>query len=237
MRILHRLDVLENEYAIPEELTRCLLCRFEVNGAQPLLESRVQDMITNANNSLRDVLLAEIRSSRGTALLDRDVCQGGADPESIRWPAGTLVDGHMQWTWGGRMHMVPRGWCLPKGTVSMLFNLWVNGNPAMQIQPYRFLKGWDLVATEDKAGAKIPMVLSPEMRKTVLETTSRTWRSYLTQATDVMLVMQQECGTTWQRLSALTAQAREQIFIVAFQKVIRRLHSDEVLDAKRLYDN
>ncbi len=136
--------------------------------------------------------------------------------------------------------MVPRGWCLPKGTVSILFNLWVNGNPAMQIQPYLFLKGWDLVATEDKAGAKIPMVLSPEMSKTVLETTSRTWRSYLTQATDVMLVMQQECGATWQRLSALTAQARKQIFIIAFQKVIRQLHpdlSDEVLDAKRLYEN
>jgi hypothetical protein len=223
---------------IPEQLTQCMLNRFQINGAHPLLESRVQEMISNANNTLRDVLLAEIRLARGATNI---IEQGALEtPESQAWPAGTLIDGHMQWTWGGRIHMVPQGWCLPKGNVSMLFNLWVVGNPAMRIQPYRFLKGWDLQATEAKAGAKVPMVLSKAARRKALATTTRTWESYLSQATDVMIVIEEHCGMTFQRLAALSAQDREAKYIEAFQTMCRRLHpglSDEQLDAKRLYEN
>ncbi len=90
---------------IPEELTLCILSQFKVNRAQLLPKSRVQDMITNANNSLKDVLLAEVRSSRGTAHLKGKALPEKWRSESCRWPTGTLVDVHMWWTWGWHMHM------------------------------------------------------------------------------------------------------------------------------------
>eukprot|EP00961_Rhodomonas_salina_P032045 431838-Rhodomonas_salina.1 len=248
--ILHRLDLLEEQYAdktnslltqieeISEKLTQCMLNQFHINGAQPLLESRVQDMITNANITLRDILLAEIRLVRGTANVSEQCTSQVSATET--WPTGTLVDGHMQWSWGGRIHMVPKGWSLPKGNVSMLFNLWVKGNSALHLQPYCFLKGWDFQATEEKTGVNLPMVLSAAARKKALDTTPATWRSYLSQATDVMIVIEDECGMTFQRLAALSAQDREAKFISAFQALCRKLHpglSDEQLDAKRLHEN
>ena len=151
------------------------------------------------------------------------------------------MDGWMQWTWGGRIHPVPEGWCLPKGNVSMLFNLWVNGNPAKHLRPYRFLKGWDLQApSEDTAGVTVPLVLTIAARKKALVTMTGTWRSYLTQATDVMIVIQNECQMSFQDLQALSAQQREAKFVNAFQNMCKRLHpnvSDEDLDAKRLHEN
>lgn len=215
-----------------------MLNQFHINGAQPLLESRVQDMITNANITLRDILLAEIRLVRGTANVSEQCTSQVSATET--WPTGTLVDGHMQWSWGGRIHMVPKGWSLPKGNVSMLFNLWVKGNSALHLQPYCFLKGWDFQATEEKTGVNLPMVLSAAARKKALDTTPATWRSYLSQATDVMIVIEDECGMTFQRLAALSAQDREAKFISAFQALCRKLHPglpDEQLDAKRLHEN
>jgi len=217
VRILHRIDCLERQYLeqtsalvkrvdeIPEQLTQCMLDRFQVNGAQPLLETRVSDMINDATNKLRDVLLTEIRLVRGVANEVQQSHPQATEPQA--WQRGELVDGWMQWTWGGRIHPVPEGWCLPRGNVSMLFNLWVNGNPAKHLRPYRFLKGWDLQApSEDTAGVTVPLVLTIAARKKALVTMTGTWRSYLMQATDVMIVIQNECQMSFQDLQALSAQ-------------------------------
>jgi hypothetical protein len=103
-----------------------------------------------------------------------------------QWPKGTMgPHGHMQWTWGGRLHPVPQGWSLPKGNVSMLFNLWVKRNAAMGIQPYRFVKSWDLVPLEERSN--LLLVLSQQGSADVLARTERTWKVYLLQANNVML--------------------------------------------------
>ena len=130
---------------------------------------------------------------------------------------------------------MPKGWSLPKGNVSMLFNLWVQGNALMGIAPYRFLKSWDLIPLEERMD--MPLVLSAKERASTLARTARTWKAYLSQANDVMLVIQEGAGLTWQQLAALSASEREGSFIASFQAMCRRLHpdiSDEARDARRL---
>jgi hypothetical protein len=247
VKIMHRIDVLEQVHTdntatlmsrldkVPEELTKCMLERFQVNGAQPLLETRVQDMISSANNLLRDVLLSEIRRMRTDNSNDAGE-QGDSSVNNEQWPPGTLgPNGYMQWTWGGRLHPVPQGWHLPKGNVSMLFNLWVKGNPAMGIRPCRFLKSWDLVPLEERAN--LPLVLSAQGRADALSRTARTWKAYLSQAHDVMLVIQDGIGKSWQALESLPATERECAFIASFTAMSERMHpdiSDEKRDALRV---
>lgn len=250
VRILHRLDqqdelrlkdkeeMLKKISEQPEAIKRMLLENFEINGAQPLLESRVRELIENSNNNLRDGLLAEIRQLRVRSGPVEESTP--VDAASQEWPGGTVVDGYMMWTWGGRLHMVPEGWCLPKGTVSALFNLWVAGNQAMRLRPYRFLKGYDLRATEKNAGKSIPLVWTPEVRKKLLKKVSANYRAYLSQARDVMIVISNACEMTFQQLAALSATEREAKYLEAFQSVIKRLHpdkSDEQLDRMRVADN
>ena len=143
IKTLYRLDQLERKYEettvrleteirelrtemredMPERLTNCMLERFEVNGAQPLIESRVQAMVDRSHEMLKDALLHEIRKinvNQGTP----EAAQS-TTPAPSPFPAGETIDGYQQWQWGGRFHMVPEGWCLPKGNVCNLFNLWI----------------------------------------------------------------------------------------------------------------
>ena len=123
---------------MPEKLTNCMLERFQVNGAQPLLESRVREMITTSINTSHEALqaavLERINELRG-GVNNRNE-QRAEDEQPSVWPSGEIVEGYRQWTWQGRIHMVPEGWRLPTGTTSMLFNLWVKGDESMRVQPY-----------------------------------------------------------------------------------------------------
>ena len=226
------------EEEFPESLTQCILNRFQVNGAQPLLESRVKDMIESSMSALKDVLLSEIRSlggGRGTP--DEDT---PSEPSPSQYPAGTLVDGYLQWHWGGRIHMVPEGWCLPPGNTRTMFNFFVMGNKSMQLRPYRFLRGYDLVATEKSAGKQIPLVLSPSERQRLLDKQTQTLRSYLSQVNAIMIVIEQCAGMKMKELANLSTEARDAKFVDAFHKMCKRMFpelSDEELDARRLSDN
>jgi len=109
----------------------------------------------------------------------------------------------------------------------------------MQVRPYRFLRGFDLRATEQHGGGDVPLVWSESRRKELLATKTDTWKSYLTQAHDVMLVIENESGLTFQGLAHLPAQEREEKFLQAFQAMCCRLLpglSDEQIDAKRMPD-
>ena len=221
---------------IPECLTRCLLERFQVNGAQPLLESRVQVMIETSITALKEALLTEMRTMRGGQGTP-DVETPSESPASS-YPPGELVDGYLQWHWGGRIHMVPEGWCLPPGSnTSTMFNLFVMGNKSMQLRPYRFLRGFDLVATEKNAGKQIPLVVSPSERRRLLDKQTQTLRSYLSQVNAIMIVIEQCAGMKMKELSNLSPERRDAKFVEAFYKMCKRMFpdlSDEELDGKRL---
>lgn len=86
---------------------------------------------------------------------------------------------------------------------------------SMQVRPYRFLRGFDLRATEQHGGGDVPLVWSESRRKELLATKTDTWKSYL------------------------PAQEREEKFLQAFQAMCCRLLpglSDEQIDAKRMPD-
>ena len=62
-------------------------------------------------------------------------------------------DGYASYKWdetGAYFHPVPKGWRIPKITPQALYRLWVRGDPAFNIKPYRFIKGDDLSASTDK---------------------------------------------------------------------------------------
>ncbi len=188
-------------------------------------------------NALCDCILGEIRSVHGMRGNAEDAA-GNSDKADAAWPGRALGrEGYLQWTWGGRIHMVPKGWCLPMGTVSMLFHLWVNGNASMQLAPYQFLKGWDLQATEERSN--LPLVLPPEARAKALTTRTQTWLTYLSQAGDVMLAIAQHANTTFAAFAAMQASERESKFIQAFTAMCQSLHpdlSEESLDTRRMHE-
>ena len=78
------------------------------------------------------------------------------------------------------------------------------------------------------------------MREEMLKELSSSWRSYLSQARGVMIVIADACKMNFQQLAALSATEREEKYLKAFQSVVKRLHpdlSDEQLDRKRVADN
>ena len=162
-----------------------------------------------------------------------------SDETPLPYPPGDLVDGYLQWTWGRRIHMVPEGWQLPLGNTSMIFNLFCVGDASKKIRPYRFLRTFGLVATEDSVGKEMPLVLSPDRRKELLRSKTLTLRSYLSQAHDVMILIEKHAGMKMKDMADLTARAREAKFVQAFHQLCSRLHpelTDEELDAKRMGD-
>ena len=222
---------------MPERLTSCMLERFEVNGAQPLIESRVQAMVDKSHDMLKEALLTEIRKININQRTPEPA--ESSTPAPSPYPAGEIIDGYAQWQWGGRFHMVPEGWCLPKGNVCNLFNLWIQGNLSMKIKPYRFLRTFDIVATEETDGKALPEGLDDAERKKHLHDISRAKQSYLSMAVAIFVSIEKECGMTMRELANLSAEAREAKFIEAFCKMCRLLHPDlsqEQLDQRRMHD-
>ena len=135
--------------------------------------------------------------------------------------------------------MVPEGWCLPKGNVCNLFNLWIQGDLSTKIKPYRFLRTFDIVATEETDGKALPEGLDDAERKKKLDDISRAKQSYLSMAVAIFVVIEKECAMTMRELANLSAEAREAKFIDGFCKMCRLIHPDlsqEELDAKRMHD-
>jgi len=188
-------------------------------------------MINNATSSLRDAIITEMRTGSCATTARQQTAEDSDD--NVEWPPGTMGgDGYLTWTWGGRLHPVPKGWQLPKGTVSMMFNLWVHGNAAMHIAPYRFIKAWDLCPSEDRMD--LPLVFTLEARAQIVAKTRRTWATYLSQATDVMVFIQEHTRMTWSQLRALSATEREGKFMAAFtdSDMCTRMHGDITEEAR-----
>ena len=85
----------------------------------------------------------------------------------------------------------------------------------------------------------MPLVLSPDRRKELIRSKTLTQRSYLSQAHDVMILIEQHAGMKMKQLADLTATAREAKFSEAFTQLCRRLHpdlADEEFDALRMGD-
>ena len=104
---------------IPEAVTTGVLNQCEVNGAILLTEQRM--------NGIVSLLRVEIRAMREEV---RAPCPSNdAVPTMEQRPSHT-------WSWGGRLHMVPQDFRLPKVNTSTLWNLYWGGRAADRIGPF-----------------------------------------------------------------------------------------------------
>mmetsp|Transcript_14808 Transcript_14808/g.29715 ORF Transcript_14808/g.29715 Transcript_14808/m.29715 type:complete len:173 (+) Transcript_14808:254-772(+) len=102
----------------------------------------------------------------------------------------------------------------------------------------RWLRAWDLQPLEEKLN--LELVWSVEERNKRMQRTTRTWAAYLSQATDVMIALQQETGKTWQQLEATSPMEREQIFNAAFNTMCSNILpdlSDAERDKRRMHEH
>ena len=61
---------------------------------------------------------------------DASGCWDGTETTGVMSSASTAPHStsFLQWTWGGRMHMVPEAWDFPCCDIFTLWNLWWSGN-------------------------------------------------------------------------------------------------------------
>ena len=148
--------------ALPRSLANSLLQNFSVNGAIPLTQDHLQAMI--ANNT--EAILGQIRE-----LLHRPH-QRQAPHNDGPVEAGLAAadnNAYQLWNWGGRMHMVPQGWRLPKISSRKAWELWQFGIPSERIQPLRRLNGFDLSHTPDRVSlSRLRRVMS-EMERFIID--------------------------------------------------------------------
>ena len=58
--------------------------------------------------------------------------------------------GEITEAWGGHMHPVPESFQFPLCDVHTLWDLWIDGKKSQKMQPYRFLKGFDLTDNKQR---------------------------------------------------------------------------------------
>ncbi len=125
------IDMLREE--LPKRLKDDLLQNFAINGAVPVTMDAMREMIDSRFSQMEALL----RSGTGT--------QAAPVPAGAPGQATVPAQTFSTWTWGGRIHMVPEGFAMPECSVKTLWDLWHFGHCERRIQPYKHLKGFDLL--------------------------------------------------------------------------------------------
>ncbi len=128
----------------PSPFLTCFIS-IQVNGARQLTADDVKSML----QELRTDIISCLRGGRADEYeTEREDVQGensATTPTNFR----TWVWAHERDGGQARMHMVPKGWRLPRTHVKSFWTLWNQGNSAEQIQPYKYLKETDLSSKAD----------------------------------------------------------------------------------------
>jgi len=132
-------DIAEKMVQLPEQLKNAMLHNFAINGAIPLTESRLAEMI----NASTQNIIASVQLTIPPPNVAVD--QGGSN---------ALNNNHQQyntWNWAnGSIHPVPETFRFPSCNVRTLWDLYWSGDSMARIAPYRILKGCDLFKASDK---------------------------------------------------------------------------------------
>lgn len=186
--------------SIPDLVTQKILEHCQVNGAVPISAGRIQELM----KELGAELLSELKSSDSA---DRNCSTSGAlDDENGPSTARS-------WVWGGRIHMVPQDFRLPRCNTSIFWNLYWNGRPADRIQPYRYLNSWDLHVPADR------VILSKG--KAVINALVR-------------CITESNTEVSHSLLCDMTHAQRDSIFSIAFETLIHQSgRVSAIFDAKR----
>ncbi|OQR83796.1 hypothetical protein ACHHYP_14294 [Achlya hypogyna] len=123
---------------LPKLLCDAVLSNFDVNGAVPLTREYL------------DTCLASLREAMSNQ------AQGSTPGDEL---AIAETEPVAMFTWGGRLHLVPADFELPKCKVYSLWCMWFEGIPASRIGPLRKLRSFDLQKKCDAAKLESPQVL------------------------------------------------------------------------------
>ena len=136
-----------------KKVKEMMLEEFTVNGAVPISRSDVEAMFAELTSSVKSMvtdLTSTITQSSG------HTTQVTIEPTVRRYSGGDLLNnGYRMWTWNGMFHVVPYHFKLPTSvTLHSMFSLWLLGNPAEQIGPYRNIRPADLLVVGEEDGIK-----------------------------------------------------------------------------------
>jgi len=153
----------------PQDMCDAILGQLQVNGAVPITAQQITGMFDTfraENDKFRTELLSRLET--------RPQAERGAGPipsAPNNLPATNTtieLDGHTfsMWTWGSRLHPVPQNWVFPICTTSVLWDLWLDGKRNDGIQPFSFLKNFDLNAINYVRLSKARTVMEHVIAKT-----------------------------------------------------------------------
>ena len=205
----------------PEKVKDCILQNMQIDGVVPLTRDDVNMLVSDLKRDLVDEM-RKLTVAPGPAQEQPAEAEAG-----MQFTGGILRDGFRWWMWGGRFHMIPKDFVFPVLNCAQLFPLWVRGNAAELIRPYRYIVGKDLKCSSDS------------------QTTVR-WKSYLSKARTVMKVLLAKSGKTWTELENMTAEARDEAFKKAYDELLKVCYPENEAERKsrrsaevtylRLYD-
>ncbi len=119
---------------LPQKLKEELLANFNVEGVQQITRADIAALSDKLVEQFSELLDARLRQS-----LNGNPPEAPVAVESP--PSGSRFKTFM---WGGRFHMVPEGWKLPRPPLKHFYLLWHHGYDDDQIQPLKNLKKYDL---------------------------------------------------------------------------------------------
>jgi hypothetical protein len=132
---------------LPQQLTDTIMNKFTINGA-----------IAVTHEVLQKELALFLERLKVTAPFNNNSI--AVDALSALSSTSASSPQYKQWQWGGRMHMVPEGWRIPKVELSSLWALYWCGNAEQHIQPLRFLREFDFIdSNERKEWSKIKRII------------------------------------------------------------------------------
>ena len=124
---------------LPKALHNELLDNFTIEGIQ---------QVTRADfSALGERLMSQLTQLLETRL--QPPCDGAEDPVAVEDTA-TKESRDLSfktYSWGGRFHMVPQGWKLPRPPLKVFYFLWHYGYSS-EIQPLKFLCKFDVVRSD-----------------------------------------------------------------------------------------
>lgn len=127
---------------LPNEVKAVLLNNFAINGAYPLTEDKLTEVLIAFENRLKTAVQAEISTHSNNSNC-------------------TIGDNEFDsYTWGGHIHPVPANFRLPVNNVKTMWDLWLSGDKSKKIAPYRFITGKDLVRSDHGSLSKLRFLMN-----------------------------------------------------------------------------
>ncbi len=148
--------------SLPENIANHILQNFQVNGAVPLTETRVQAMFDSWQQSFSNQILNLLQNGQNDGHQQQ---QGGNrvngdtthQTTAMNYEENDSEDDVYErshpfelWTWGGRFHPVPQGFEFPSLNAATMWPLWHFGNLSKSIRPYKRIVKSDIVVEKQK---------------------------------------------------------------------------------------